>query len=173
LPSSRYDDRSVLVPSMTNRADWFVKIPEITLRNVTEEAQNLQEEAQKLQTEGKDLNDKADSTAQAVKADARNSTANLYDCIKNGLKNGLVEKRHKVEQDFCIGMGAIEGVIDSVKAAKAAGADPIISNGVITNYVAQLTELTKERDDALQQIDRAIADLNKKDIETVNGVDTK
>jgi hypothetical protein len=79
-----------------NMAGWFVKIPEITLRNVTEEAQKLQEEAQKLQTEGKDLKDKDDSTAQAVNADARNSTANLYDCIKNC----LVENRHKVVQDF-------------------------------------------------------------------------
>jgi len=133
---------------------WLVKIPEVTVRDVTIEAKKLQER-------GEQLGRRAKNAELRQRGEVDKATANFYYCqAKN-----MTDQKKVVEVQYSQAVSQLDKAIVQVRAY---GIDPTQvkdSEGKVTNLVTKRDELVKASADKGAEIqtaiDKVIADAKK------------
>lgn len=160
VPETRWDNTEIkldLPEFFLQEQTWFVKIPEITVKNVSVETKKIEERGQEIKARGELL-------ATELKEKTNNKASELMLCHSNQLQAQKVQ----VEAMF---RGALTQIEASIETAKIQGGDPANlkdSAGNSINLVAQRNQLIKERDAALKSFDDALKKMQEGITNTTN-----
>lgn len=121
---------------------WLVKIPEITVRDMTVEAK-------KLKDRGDKLGEKAKTVELQQRGEVTKATASFYSCQANNLRS----QKASIQAQYLDGMAKMDQAIAQVRSY---GIDPTqvrTAEGNVTNLVAEKEKLVNQWNDKSAEID--------------------
>lgn len=130
---------------------WVVKIPEVTLRDVTVEAKKLKERGDKL-------GEKAKTVEQQQRGEVTKATAGFYSCQATNLR----DQKKTIQAQYFDGIAKMDQAIAQVRSY---GIDPTqvkTAEGKTTNLVAEKEKLVNQWNEKSIEID---AQANKLEAE--------
>ena len=121
---------------------WLVKIPEITVRDMTVEAK-------KLKDRGDKLGEKAKTVEQQQRGEVTKATAGFYSCQANNLRT----QKKSIQTQYFDGIAKMDQAIAQVRSY---GIDPTqvrTAEGKTTNLVAEKEKLVNQWNEKSAEID--------------------
>jgi len=121
---------------------WMVKIPEITVRDVTVEAK-------KLKDRGDKLGERAKTVEQQQRGEVTKATAGFYSCQANNLR----AQKKSIQDQYFDGIAKMDQAIAQVRSY---GIDPTqvrTAEGKTTNLVAEKEKLVNQWNEKSAEID--------------------
>lgn len=147
VPETRWENTQIKMdlPEISmSQQTWITKIPKITVKNPTLEAKRIEKEGEELKSRGEAL-------AAEIREQAANTAGELVACHTNGIQ----AQRTQVAAMFDGAVMQANAAIETARLQKADPANLTGSDGQVVNLIAQRDEILQQRDKALKSFDDA------------------